>query len=338
MKKTQVALAALALVASTAVLAEGVSAYGVVDVSAVAADTGRVQMDGQGNSAGSIIGFRGGEDLGNGLKASFNYEAGINAKNGSLGNGGNLSNTSIFNRVATVGLSTEAYGITLGNQISPFIVGELTGSTAVGGNGAFVPALFVLNGGNLAGITTAATGGTGGFFVPDAVNINASVAGIAVNVMNRMGAGGSAESSYNAAAAGTTFADINVNYAYQKIGTNGTNTTNNVISANYQLGDIRLNGAFASNSIAGVDNKGSLVGASTPLNAAVSIGFTYARNTLANLDNVRTASAEYRMSKQTYAYLNYSMFGNAAMGVYANGQGRITTTESLIMLGLAHSF
>ena len=342
MRKTQVALAAMALVASTAVLADGVSAYGTVDVGAIAADSGRVQMVGSGNNSGSVLGFRGSEDLGNGLKASFNYEAGLNAKNGSLSNGGNLSNTSVFNRIATVGLSTEAYGITLGQQLSPFIAGELTGSTAVGGNGAFVPGLYVLNGGNLAGITTAATGGTGGFFVPDAVNVNATVSGVAVNWMNRMGGGGSAESNYNAASAGTTLADINVNYAYQKISTNGTNTTNNVISANYQFGDIRVNGAYASNSITGVDNKGSLIGASMPLNAAVSVGFTYARNSLATLDNVRVASLEYRMSKQTYTYINYATFGNAAMGVYANDQGRYsatgTTTESLIMVGLSHSF
>ena len=344
MKKTQVALAALALMASTAALADGVSAYGTVDVGAIAADSGRVQMAGAGNNSATLIGFRGTEDLGNGLKASFNYEAGLNAKNGSLGNGGNLSTTSVMNRNANVSLSTDTYGVTLGLQISPFIVGELTGATAVGGNGAFVPGLYVLNGGNLAGVTTAATGGTGGFFVPDAVNVNASVAGVAVNVMTRMGGGGSAESTYSAASAGTTLADINVNYAYQKISTAGVITTNNVISANYQFGDIRINGAYASNSITGVDNKGSYIGASMPLNAAVSVGFTYARNSLSTIDNVRVASAEYKMSKRTYAYLNYAMFGNSAMGVYANDQGRYSTatggtvTESLIMVGLSHSF
>ena len=154
------------------------------------------------------------------------------------------------------------------------------------------------------------------------------------------GGGGSAESNYNAVSAGTTLADINVNYAYQKISTAGVITTNNVISANYQFGDIRVNGAYASNSITGTDNKGSYVGASMPLNAAVSVGFTYARNSLSTLDNVRVASAEYKMSKRTYAYLNYAVFGNSAMGVYANDQGRYaaSSTESLLMVGLSHSF
>jgi len=338
MKKTQVALAALALVASTAALADGVKVYGTADVGVIAADSGKLQMAGAGNNSASVVGLTGSEDLGSGLKASYNFEIGLNAKNGALANGGNLSNTSVFNRLANVGLSTESYGITLGLQLSPFIAGELTGATAVGGNGAFVPGLYVLNGGNLAGITTAATGATGGFFVPDAANVNATISGVAVNVMSRLGGGGSAESNYTAASAGTAIAGVNVNYAYQKIATNGTNTTNNVISANYQLGDIRVNGAYASNSITGVDNKGSYIGASMPLNSAVSVGFTYARNTLATLDSVRVASMEYRLSKQTFTYVNYAMFGNSAMAVYGNDQGRFTSTESLIQVGLSHSF
>ena len=77
-----------------------------------------------------------------------------------------------------------------------------------------------------------------------------------------------------------------------------------------------------------------------PLNAAVSAGFTYARNSLSTLDNVRVASLEYKMSKRTYTYINYAMFSNSAMGVYGNDQGRLaaSSTESLLMVGLSHSF
>ncbi|MEO0314414.1 MAG: hypothetical protein RI928_870 [Pseudomonadota bacterium] len=338
MKKTQVALAALALVASTAVLADGVKVYGTVDVGVLAADNGRVQMAGAGNNSTTLVGLTGGENLGNGLKASYALEMGINAKNGALGNGGNLSNTSVFNRVASVGLSGESMGITLGQQISPFIVAELAGSTAVGGNGAFVPALYVMNGGNLAGVTTAATGSTGGFFVPDAVNVNASVAGVGLNVMSRAGGGGATESKYSAMSASTALAGANLAFGYQKIETNGTKTVNRVLAANYQIGDIRVNGAIASNDISGTNNNGSYVGASMPLSSAVSIGFTYARNSITSIDTTRIASLEYRLSPQTFTYVNYANFGNSAMGVYANDQGRFTSTESLLSVGLSHSF
>jgi GBP family porin len=70
MKKTQVALAALALVASTAALADGVKVYGTADVSLVNTTNGTF-FAGAGNNAGSIFGFTGSEDLGSGLKAAF---------------------------------------------------------------------------------------------------------------------------------------------------------------------------------------------------------------------------------------------------------------------------
>ena len=111
-----------------------------------------------------------------------------------------------------------------------------------------------------------------------------------------------------------------------------------MIAANYTIGDVRINGAWASNSIAGVDNKGSLLGASMPLTAALSAGLTYAKNDLASLDNMVSGSLQYTLSKATYAYVNYAKFGNSAMGVFANHQGRIAATDSLLTLGVAHSF
>ena len=56
MKKTQVALAALALVASTAALADGVKLYGVADFSMLNDSKGTYAM-GAGNNAGSIFGI-----------------------------------------------------------------------------------------------------------------------------------------------------------------------------------------------------------------------------------------------------------------------------------------
>jgi predicted porin len=338
MRKTQLALAALALAASSAVLADGVTVYGTVDASVVSGDAGGPQLAGAGNSAGSILGFRGSEDLGGGLKANFNLETGYSASNGSLNNGGNLSSTSIFNRVASVGLSTETIGINLGNQISPYIVGELTGATAVGGNGIFVPGLYILNGGNLAGMTTAATGGTGGFFIPEAVNLSANVAGFSANLLSRLGGGGSAENKYTAGSLSTAVAGANVALAHQKISANGTDTKNTVLAANYAIGDIRINGAYATNSIGNADNKGYLIGASMPVSGALSAGVTYAKNDLASLDDMLAGSLQYNLSKSTYAYANYAKFGNRNIAVKANHQGRIGTTDSLITVGVAHSF
>ena len=92
MRKTQVALAALALVASSAALANGVSIYGNVDAG-ILSTGGKTAFYGGGNNATTLMGFRGSEDLGGGLKAGFNLEAGLDLSKGQSGaNGGGNGN------------------------------------------------------------------------------------------------------------------------------------------------------------------------------------------------------------------------------------------------------
>ena len=88
MKKTQVALAALALVASTAAMADGVKVSGQMDVG-VGHTTGVGSYMDQGAWAdNSNITFSGSEDMGSGMKAFFTLAAGF-TQNGDPGNGGN---------------------------------------------------------------------------------------------------------------------------------------------------------------------------------------------------------------------------------------------------------
>ena len=83
MKKSLIALAVLA--ASGAAMAQSsVTMYGVADLSLAKSNGVSAQMSGNGvmNNGNSRLGVRGVEDLGGGLKASFNFEQGINAENG----------------------------------------------------------------------------------------------------------------------------------------------------------------------------------------------------------------------------------------------------------------
>lgn len=86
MKKTLVALAALA-VAGVASAQSSVTLFGIADVSYTnlnANGAGSVGLlTGQGRNASSRLGFRGTEDLGGGLSASFWLEAGVNVDSGS---------------------------------------------------------------------------------------------------------------------------------------------------------------------------------------------------------------------------------------------------------------
>ncbi len=349
MKKTQVALAALALVASTAALADGVKAYGTIDASIVSTSAG-TGFGGAGNSAGTIFGFTGSEDLGGGLKAGFALESGIQAATGASGANGGVG-SAVFNRAANVSLSTESVGITLGTQISPFIGATLTGVTGVGGNGAFVPAMFKAFGGTLAnvGAGTSDTGTlNGGFFVPGAVNVSASGAGLTANVMYRVG-NDTQNSSYQAASLTTGVAGINLALAYQSVGaaTQGTNgaadttaITNTAIAANTEVAGVRLNAIYSNNKTT-TTNNGYVLGASMPLVGALAGGLTYSANSGLAQGTATTFSLQYNLSKATFGYLNYSQFsqshGGTGEGAAANDNAGLSG-KSLLAVGLAHSF
>jgi predicted porin len=107
MKKTLIAFAALSAIAGVAQAQSSVTLYGLVDASVGHRDTtvagtktsaNLINSSGQNNSR---FGFRGTEDLGGGLKAIFNMEAGFNTDDGA----GNQSGGNLFSRQAFVGLS-----------------------------------------------------------------------------------------------------------------------------------------------------------------------------------------------------------------------------------------
>ena len=347
MRKTQVALAALALVASTAALAD-VSIYGTADVNIVNKDAG-TSLGGGGNSAGSIFGFKGSEDLGNGLKASFLLEGGFSAATGQYANGG--AATGPFNRQAYVGLGNETIEVKTGFQISPFITGALTGAAGLGGNGVFVPGLTRMFG-NLAPVTgtndtdPAAGVATGGFFIPDAINVSINASGITANLMSRVKKAGD---GYTAASLTTTVGGINLAGAYQKITVvaDSTTVTNYFVGGNTNIGDVTVSAGLGRTSgTAHSDYNGSsyTVGASMPLVGALSGGVQYFKTAdTAGSGNQTSLSLKYTMSKQTYAYMNYSHFSVASEGILAaNDNGTFNeddaATKRLIGVGIVHSF
>lgn len=116
MYKTVIATAILAAPAWGAAAQDGVTLYGTVDNYIEAGDTGsaRVTRMQSGGVFGSKIGLRGTGDLGGGTRALLTLETGINADDGSLGQGGLL-----FGRQAFAGLSGRYGTLTAGRQYSP---------------------------------------------------------------------------------------------------------------------------------------------------------------------------------------------------------------------------
>lgn len=115
---------------SVATAQSSVTTYGLIDVTARYATNARPGSDhlyslGDGAFTGSRLGFRGTEDLGDGLKAVFTLEMGLDPSTGTLmqstasPNYGQAATTGgrAFGREASVGLSSPVWGtMTLGRQ------------------------------------------------------------------------------------------------------------------------------------------------------------------------------------------------------------------------------
>jgi len=144
MKKTTTRTSTLvtgALVAAGAMLAaadaaaqSSVTLYGAVDDAFVFANNQKGHSNvylRQGNLAASKWGLTGNEDLGGGLAAIFDLQAGFDPNTGAASSSG-----LIFNREAYVGLRSNAYGTaTMGRQYTPYLlfVGPLSSSWALTG-------------------------------------------------------------------------------------------------------------------------------------------------------------------------------------------------------------
>ncbi len=146
MQKKLIALAVAGLVSAPAFAQSNVQIYGVVDAGVSSYKSGDNKFNGveSGLLSASRIGFRGTEDLGNGLKAKFTLEYGINADRGTGPTGA---------RQSWVGLEGGFGFVGLGRQYSPGhnYMGSLD---TMGGSAAFNPYLDITS-------STIANGGPG---------------------------------------------------------------------------------------------------------------------------------------------------------------------------------
>jgi predicted porin len=127
---------AAALVSSFPLFAQAqtnVQVYGIMDAAIAVEDTDAPGEDSRtvinsGNQSSSRIGFRGTEDLGNGLKALFNIEAGVALDTGA-------ADSSLFGRRAVVGLQGNFGTVTVGREYSP--IAAVAAATDILGQGMF---------------------------------------------------------------------------------------------------------------------------------------------------------------------------------------------------------
>ena len=110
-----------------------VAIYGTMDAAIALEDTDapgekRRTVINSGNQSSSRFGFRGTEDLGNGLKAMFNIEAGVALDTGA-------ADSALFGRRAVVGLQGGFGQLTVGREYSP--IASVAAATDVFGQGFY---------------------------------------------------------------------------------------------------------------------------------------------------------------------------------------------------------
>ncbi len=133
MKSKYLAAALLSSLPLFAHAQTNVTIYGVMDAAVAVEDTDAPGEDrrtviNSGNQSSSRIGFRGTEDLGNGLKALFNIEAGVALDTGA-------ADSSLFGRRAVVGLQGSFGTLTVGREYSP--IASVAAASDILGQGMF---------------------------------------------------------------------------------------------------------------------------------------------------------------------------------------------------------
>ena len=320
--------------------------FGVVDA-AYAKGTGTVSSKTQLKNSGynsSRIGFRGVEDLGGGLKASFHLEAGVNNDDGtaSASNTNNQAVTSAnagtqgltFNRRSTVSVESSSLGeVRLGRDYTPQFWTETAydpfGTNGVGTNIAF----------NKGGVTGVRASNSIGYLSPSFSGLkvwaqaymgeNASTAAV------KAGDGSAFRLSYDngplsvALASSSTKTALNVD----------TKTSN--IGGSYDLGVAKLFAQTNKTKIDGAkDIKGSLFGATAPVGAGT---VRVALSSTAKGDEKSNQFAlgyVYSLSKRTDLYATYASVKNkGGAAVALNGSTTAANAKSTgYDFGVKHSF
>lgn len=356
MKKSLLALAVLGAFAGAASAQSSVTVYGIVDLGfdrtddgATAGSTNGIKSGGQ---SASRIGFKGTEDLGGGLNALFQLEATIAADTGSAfgttaagttGTNANFANgAGGFNRIATVGLQSNAFGtVNLGRQTS-VIKDAYDVVDPFGDGGTIAPISTVFFNGTLAGdfgrISNSvkySTPSFGGFKASAAYGFGEVAGDTGTNSNYGLGLGYAngplnVQFAYHNQDRGVVAAAAATATAFAVTASPARENKLAFLGASYNFGVVKLHGAYADtkleNTTASTEAKyrNYMIGVSVPLGAAGNLFASYSVNDNRTTDNFDAQKAAimytYDLSKRTNLYTGYSRTSNDS-GTGAAGSG-----------------
>ncbi|MCV2218350.1 porin [Thauera sp. Sel9] len=374
MQKKLIALAIAGLVSAPAFAQSNVTIYGVADAYIGFGKHGENDLRGvqSGALSGSRLGFRGTEDLGNGLKAVFVLEQGFNIDTGSeMGSG--------YQRQAFVGLGGSFGTVALGRQYAPgyfFNYDALAAATVgphsilSGGIGLTISPTStarwsnsVSYTGSFSGLTARAIYSTGpGYSVtwPDEDAVNAGSVETGKKPSNDDAYGLGLEYANGPLKVGAVYQVVNFKGA-SNLDPFGDSRTGDKkqkewgLGASYDFGVVSLHASYqsADNLVGWKDDDVDLwqVGLIVPVGAAGNVHVAYGQAKLdysdASDDKVKSYTLAYThaLSKRTTAYVAYNRTDNddgLAFGLV--GYGHKAGSEyggknsDLLGIGIRHTF
>jgi predicted porin len=328
-----------ALVASLPLAASAqssVSIYGVADAAIAHEDTGVAggsrNVVASGNQSTSRFGFRGTEDIGGGLKAMFNLEAGAQLDTG-------LGDSALFGRRAVVGLEGSFGLVTIGREYSP--IADVAGLTDINGQGFYGTNLNSFNAGRLTRRLS------------NSVNYKSpSLSGFKLGAAYSAGEQSTGPSqTLMGVSASYTLGDLYLGAGYHTIERQLSGDDKEmIVGAAYKVGAIEFRGNYMSADPVGNNNQYEQI------NAGVSYTFG-ANKVFGNLQrselengargNGFSLAYSYTLSKRTNVYAAYASISNndlALFGINSAGSnatppaGALGADPKAFTLGVRHSF
>ncbi|THF57649.1 porin [Pseudothauera rhizosphaerae] len=343
MQKKLIALAVAGLVSAPAFAQSNVTIYGVVDIGVdhrSGSDTydSRTALD-SGLQSGSRIGFRGVEDLGNGLKASFVLEQSIKAD---LGEG------SGYTRQSFLALSGGFGTVALGRQETPqhrFVdaIDPFGGGTVGQANGVYAKTADRLN-----NVFAYVTPDFGGFSLTAAYTLNGTADESAITK-------GQPDTDLEVFALHPVYKNgplhVGLNYIHTEAeaATGDRESDTWELGAAYDFGAVRLSALYGEIDYDNDANYGDdtrkqwMVGASVPVGSAGKFAVSYVTAEFDDLDREGKQIAVgyfHDLSKRTNLYVAYAkrsdeiLFKTSGSGAVDNGTGY----EKGFNLGIRHKF
>ena len=352
-----IALTALASIAQSAFAQSSVTVFGVADLAARSVHnegTPAMRSLVSGSNATSRIGFRGVEDLGDGLSAGFHLEAGTLFDTGS-----SVSATQFFDRRSTVSLSSRTWGeVRAGRDFVPTYVvwtrNDPFGYVGVAGSNNMISATPlgpIRSAFGAAGNTTVRSSNAIQYLLPT------SLGGVEGGLMMAAGEGAAAGSGSHkvlGARLGYATGAFVVGGGFTRSENSLTTADkfeDTVVGASYDLGFVRVNGAWRRFSLGSPRQTNLLLAAVVP----IGLGDLKVSYVKADFDgqvgstNISAADATqlgvgyvYNLSKRTAIYATASRIsnkGSATLSVPGGSAGlKPGGTSSGYEAGVRHSF